>query len=1639
MIRSFKSAIAGLIALVAIPCAAYAQTSPNFTFGQVPTPAQWNAAFAGKQDVFASTPCLTIGCTFTGGIITAPSATYSAGINLPPGTAPTLPIDGDLWTTTAGLYARINGSTIGPLGTAACPTCAVTNATNTFTAAQIINLNSATLPAAQTGTALQIGGAAGTTVRAELDAFAATPRFTCVRTDGTIAAKTTLQSGDEICSLNAFGYNGSAVVGPQAAIRTYAAQNWVAGSALGTNMRLGVTANGATALTDALGIEQDGGITAGSLIGTSMGAGNFNALGYYVSGTKVATSASTPIVLTAGVLTCPTCATVPGGPTTIGDIAIFSSTSGVVGDAGGGIPNLPLVHPSSGNNFGAGCNGTAHQAWWVDQNLCSTADVLQVVSNDPSALAVFTLGGTPVSGHVYTFNLIYGGTTKTVTYTVQPGDGLNNVTAGLVCAIASNTTLFNLNGGSCSGGVITPATPTTSYGGYAGGKQIGYTVINTNTSFAFDYNSANDMQMSYSVSGGGTETITSPAGWFSGTLYSAGTSTGSANAQVIAASGFTLAAGKSINFTAGFSNSGAATLNAQSTGAVAIQKYVNGALTALTGGEIAAGTNYTVAYNGSTYTLNLNAVHVAGGSTASTNYQLPNAFDNNPALVTGRGPGGIPPAPGSAIFALYATGAQTGSSPTARTVNYGVIANFVNNSSTGALKNAWILQNANGSGTFFGDGVYSNYGCEGVFGISAACVVDKGQATFNAGVGYWISGTLDGNGAELYKSASTIRLDTFSTGWPIILNSSGGVGINATPTANGEFNSALGGFFSGSQVPATGTGIAIGLNSGNGYMIAENFGTSTFQQLIFQGSQVQLAPNGISANGVSMISNELFPITDNQVLLGDTAIPHRFISVSSMAYNFGGSTSGNQQQKTAAITSGTITWPAGTVDFSATGGTSQVVKQTSAGGIFTVARLACADLSDSSTGCSAASGITAITGDGTATGPGSAAFTLATVNANTGAWGSATQSPQFTVNGKGLITAAANVTITPAVGSITGLGTGVATALGVNVGTAGSPVINGGVLGTPSSGVATNLTGTASGLTAGNVTTNANLTGPITSIGNATSIAAQTGTGTTFVMSAAPSIAGGTHTAITSLGIRDTSAAFDVTLAAVSSTALTAGRTLTFDVGNVAHTLKLGTTANTITFPNAASYNVLTDAAAVTGAQGGTGLTTAAIGDIMYASATTPVWARLADVATGSVLVSGGVNTAPAYSATPSVTSINVASAGSYQQNGSTILTTTGSATFTTSVGIGANAANTTGGNHNTAVGYHALNINQTGTDNTALGYLALAANNLDSGVHGIQNTAIGSNALAANTTGYNNVAVGAAALTSHLSGNNNMGVGQAALQNLTTGTDNSAIGNASLQTLVSGSQNTSIGSAAGQGTTAGDNTYVGYAAGFSDTSGANNIVVGANPNVNRGPTTGSNNILIGYDQDLVSHTASNQMSIANAIFGTGLTGTGTTIAGKIGILNNNPSVELDVTGAIKASLTLTVVGMSNTATTSAVCYNTGTGLLTYDGTIGTCTVSDERLKNMGARIANALDKLLLINGVNYTWKDSAYGSGPQIGVGAQTVERVFPELVQTGSDGYKSVDYQRLTAPIIEALRELKADNDNLREEVSQIKRVRR
>jgi hypothetical protein len=96
-------------------------------------------------------------------------------------------------------------------------------------------------------------------------------------------------------------------------------------------------------------------------------------------------------------------------------------------------------------------------------------------------------------------------------------------------------------------------------------------------------------------------------------------------------------------------------------------------------------------------------------------------------------------------------------------------------------------------------------------------------------------------------------------------------------------------------------------------------------------------------------------------------------------------------------------------------------------------------------------------------------------------------------------------------------------------------------------------------------------------------------------------------------------------------------------------------------------------------------------------------------------------------------------------------------------------------------------------------------------------------------------------------------------------------------------------------------------------------------------------------------------------------------------------------------------------------------------------TPSDARLKTHVVPMTNALEKIEHIRGVSYEWNKAAVmvGRWPgqnDIGVLAQEVESVVPEAVTTGLDGYKRVDYSKLTPTLIEAVKELKAEVDALK-----------
>jgi hypothetical protein len=89
---------------------------------------------------------------------------------------------------------------------------------------------------------------------------------------------------------------------------------------------------------------------------------------------------------------------------------------------------------------------------------------------------------------------------------------------------------------------------------------------------------------------------------------------------------------------------------------------------------------------------------------------------------------------------------------------------------------------------------------------------------------------------------------------------------------------------------------------------------------------------------------------------------------------------------------------------------------------------------------------------------------------------------------------------------------------------------------------------------------------------------------------------------------------------------------------------------------------------------------------------------------------------------------------------------------------------------------------------------------------------------------------------------------------------------------------------------------------------------------------------------------------------------------------------------------------------------------------------SDERLKDNIEVIPNCLGRLKDIKGVEFDWNDkqSVY-QGHDIGVIAQDIEKIAPSLVTDRDNGFKAVKYEKLTAILIQAVKELHAKVEEL------------
>ncbi|HEV8538739.1 MAG TPA: tail fiber domain-containing protein [Bacteroidota bacterium] len=87
-------------------------------------------------------------------------------------------------------------------------------------------------------------------------------------------------------------------------------------------------------------------------------------------------------------------------------------------------------------------------------------------------------------------------------------------------------------------------------------------------------------------------------------------------------------------------------------------------------------------------------------------------------------------------------------------------------------------------------------------------------------------------------------------------------------------------------------------------------------------------------------------------------------------------------------------------------------------------------------------------------------------------------------------------------------------------------------------------------------------------------------------------------------------------------------------------------------------------------------------------------------------------------------------------------------------------------------------------------------------------------------------------------------------------------------------------------------------------------------------------------------------------------------------------------------------------------------------------TFSDRRLKKNIRQIDNALEKVMRLRGVNFTWVKSGE---PSIGFIAQEVEEVLPDIVSTDRAGYKSLDYGKITPLLVEAIKQQQKEIEEL------------
>ena len=358
---------------------------------------------------------------------------------------------------------------------------------------------------------------------------------------------------------------------------------------------------------------------------------------------------------------------------------------------------------------------------------------------------------------------------------------------------------------------------------------------------------------------------------------------------------------------------------------------------------------------------------------------------------------------------------------------------------------------------------------------------------------------------------------------------------------------------------------------------------------------------------------------------------------------------------------------------------------------------------------------------------------------------------------------------------------------------------------------------------------------------------------------------------------------------------------------------------------------------------------------------------------------------------------------------------------------IGYNAGSTLQADYNTYIGAGA-GEKASGSRNTAVGYQAGYNNS------GSVNVFVGANAGRTGSGSYN-VGIGYDALRS-VSGNYNVAIGTGALKNLTTGSYNTAIGYNACSEVTTGSHKTCIGYNSGPGANT-QTSYMSATGSWSRGQTVSDYLGSKTDNLER-TYIGGRPYNYGGDAVMEIHNVGGTNS--NLINNPGVKSNTTTVINGNLIVRGRTMmtigsklwsfVEVDPKGS-SAERSMGYYSNNNIGTILAgnqqdytVCYdtkvNTGPFPLKLKG--GVCldsTSSDRRLKNIGTRSIAGLKELNQLKIYDYTFKNDK-SKHSQIGVMAQDLQKVFPNSVFEGPDGYLRIRWDEMFFASINAIKEL-------------------